>query len=201
MDLLKFLENVASVSPIPGGGSVSALAGALSASLLAMVAGLSLKKGGDQRKEMREVRKKALALQRTLFLAIEEDAKSFEAVMKAFRLPKTTEKERASRSRAIQKAYQKATVVPQMVCEQSIRLLEYSRFLIQKGNPNAMSDSGVAAFLADAALAGGLLNIGINLVPVTDKAFLKKMRSRMKDWTKQRNRLMGEVMRSLTTIG
>ncbi|MDP2971764.1 MAG: cyclodeaminase/cyclohydrolase family protein, partial [Deltaproteobacteria bacterium] len=112
-----------------------------------------------------------------------------------------TERDRLSRIRAIQKAYQKATAAPQLVCQQSIQLLECSRLLILKGNPNAVSDMGVAALLADAALAGGLLNIGINLVPVTDKVFLKRMRSLMTDWAKKRNHLMGEILISLTKIG
>jgi formiminotetrahydrofolate cyclodeaminase len=201
MDLKQFLDNVASDNPTPGGGSASALAGALSASLIAMVAGLSLKKEKKKEKEMRRIKKKAMALQKRLFLAVDEEAKSYVAVIHAFRLPKTTEKESLSRVRAIQKAYQKATVTPQLVCKLSIQLLEYSRFLILKGNPNAASDTGVAAFLADAALAGGLLNIGINLVPVTDQIFLKKMRLLMTGWARQRNRLMGEILVALTRIG
>lgn len=201
MDIKRFLDNVASDSPTPGGGSVSALAGALSASLIAMVAGLSSKRDKKCQKEMGEIKKKALAIQRRLFLAVDEDAKSFEKVIHAFRLPRKTERDRLSRVRAIQKAYQKATVIPQLVCQESIQLLEYSRLLILKGNPNAASDTGVAAFLADAALAGGLLNIGINLGPVTDKGFLKKMRSLMAGWAKERNRLMGEVLGTLTRIG
>lgn len=201
MDILQFLDSVASDSPTPGGGSASALAGALSASLVAMVAGLSSKKDKTMEKQMERIRKNGLSLQQRLYRAIAEDARSYDAVIQAFRLPKTTEKERLSRSKAIQKAYQKATVTPQLVCRLSIQLLEHSRFLILKGNPNAMSDTGVAAFLADAALAGGLLNIGINLVPVTDKVFLKKMRSSMKGWARERNRLMGEILRALIRIG
>lgn len=201
MDIKRFLEKVASDSPTPGGGSVSALAGALSASLIAMVAGLSLKKDREKRKEMGEIKKKALAIQRRLSLAVDEDANSFNQVIKAFRLPRKTERDRLSRIRAIQRAYQKATVTPQLVCQQSIQLLECSRLLILKGNPNAVSDTGVAAFLADAALAGGLLNIGINLVPVTDKVFLKRMHSLMTDWAKKRNSLMGEILGALTHIG
>lgn len=201
MDIKRFLDKVASDSPTPGGGSASALVGALSASLVAMVAGLSSKKDKEKQKEMGEIKKKALTLQRRLSLAVDEDAKSFEEVIHAFRLPRKTERERIRRIRAIQKAYQKATVTPQLVCQESIQLLEYSRLLILKGNPNAASDTGVAAFLADAALAGGLLNIGINLVPVTDKVFLKKMRSLMAGWAKKRNRLMGEILGALTRIG
>jgi formiminotetrahydrofolate cyclodeaminase len=68
--------------------------------------------------------------------------------------------------------------------------LEYSKTLILKGNPNAISDAGVAAFLADAALAGGLLNIGINLVAVTERNFAKKMNFLMRRWARKRNDLM-----------
>ncbi len=201
MEIGQFLEDVASDRPTPGGGSASALAGALSASLVAMVAGLSLKKDEKNRKALREIRRKALALQRRLFLAIEEDARSFEEVMEATRLPRTTKSEELRRTKAIQKAYAKAMVTPGLVCERSIQLLDYSRFLIQKGNRNAISDAGVAAFLADAALAGGLLNIGINLVPITDQALRKRKGSQIKHWVKKRNRLMNEIVKSLMKIG
>jgi formiminotetrahydrofolate cyclodeaminase len=144
-----------------------------------------------------DIRKRALAIQKRLLRAVDEDAKSYEAVLKAFRLPKNTERERLHQSKIIQKAYQKATVTPQWVCQLSIPLLEYSKTLIFKGNPNAISDVGVAAFLADAALAGGLLNISINLVPGTEKNFVKKMHSLMGRWAKKRNHLMREIQNAL----
>jgi len=192
MEIKRFLEKLSSAAPTPGGGSASALAGALSASLVAMVAGLSSKQ-----KRMVDIRKKSLAIQKRLFQAIAEDAKSFDDVMKAFRLPKNTEKERLVRTKAIQKAYKKATVTPQLVCQQSIKLLEYSNFLILKGNPNAISDAGVAAFLANTALKGGLLNIGINLGPVRDKSFRKKMNALVGKLEKRRNQLMGRIQKTL----
>lgn len=197
MELRRFLEKVAASTPTPGGGSVSALAGALSASLVAMVAGLSSKKGKAKQKGMEEIRKKALTIQRRLFRAMDEDSKSFDAVIKAFRLPRGSEKERLHRIREIQKAYQNATLPPQLVCEQSIQLLEYSKTLVLKGNSNAMSDAGVAAFLADAALAGGLLNVGINLVAVTERPFAKKMNISMRRWAKKRNDLMKKILMKL----
>ncbi len=200
MDLRRFLEKVSSDTPTPGGGSVSALAGALSSSLVAMVAGLSSKKDGSKQKGMEEIRKKALVIQKRLLRAIDEDAKSFDGVIKAFRLPRNSEKERLHRIREIQKAYQKATLTPQLVCEQSLQLLEYSRILILKGNKNAISDAGVAAFLADAALEGGLLNIRINLVAVTENNFLKKMNVLMRGWTKKRNLIMKAILEKLAGI-
>jgi len=200
MEIRRFLEKLSLGTPTPGGGSASALAGALSAALVAMTAGLSLKQGRLRKEEVEDIRKRALAIQKRLLRAVDEDAKSYEAVLKAFRLPKNTERGRLHRSRIIQKAYQEATATPQWVCQLSIQLLEYSKTLIFKGNPNAISDAGVAAFLADAALAGGLLNININLVPGTEKTFLKKMHSLMGRWEKKGNQLRGEIEKALHEI-
>jgi len=197
MEMKKFLEQLSSDRPTPGGGSASALAGATSASLVAMVAGLSSGRSQAGHQEMEEMKKKALAVQKRLFRAIDEDSKSFDAVMKAFRLPRNSEREHLRRSKEIQKAYQRATLTPQLVCQHSLQLLGYSKTLIVKGNPNAISDAGVAAFLADAAMAGGLLNIGINLAAVTDKTFAKKMNSLMRNWARRRNQLMKAILMKL----
>ncbi len=191
MQIEHFLSNLASSTPTPGGGSASALAGALSASLVAMVAGLS--KG----KEMAGIRRQALTIQKRLYLAIEEDARSFDAVMEAFRLPKNSEKEKLRRKKAIQRAYLKATIIPQLVCRKAMELLQCSQTLIQKGNSNAISDAWVGAFLADSALAGGLFNISINLSSVTEKAFLKKMHSSMRQWAKKSNLVMEKIRATL----
>jgi formiminotetrahydrofolate cyclodeaminase len=197
MEIKRFLEKLSSNTPTPGGGSASALAGALSASLVAMAAGLSLRKGKPKQKGMEEIRKKSLAIQKRLFRAIDEDAKSYDAVINAFRLPKNTERERIYRKKMIQKAYKRATIPPQLVCQHSIQLLEYCRTLILRGYPNAVSDAGVAAFLADAALAGGLLNIGINLGPGTERMFLREMNLFTKQCAKKRNRLVGTILKVL----
>jgi formiminotetrahydrofolate cyclodeaminase len=200
MELKRFLDKLSSDTPTPGGGSVSALAGALSASLVAMVAGLSSKKEKTKKIGMEGIRKKGLTIQKRLVRAIDEDSKSFDAVIKAFRLPRNSEKERFRRVREIQKAYQRATRTPQLVCQQSLQLLEYSKTLILKGNPNAISDAGVAAFLADAALAGGVLNININLAAVTEKRYSKKMNLLMRNWARKRNEMMKAILKKLTGI-
>lgn len=192
MEIRRFLEKLSSSDPTPGGGSASALAGALSASLISMVAGLSSKQKG-----MEEIRRKALAIQKRLFRAIDEDAKSYDAVIRSFRLPKDTERKRLYRSRINQKAYQNATVTPQLVCQHAIQLLEYCKILVVKANPNTISDTGVATSLADTALKGGLLNIGINLVSITDQSFVKKMHSLMKKTEKRSNQLMGKIEKIL----
>jgi len=197
MDIKRFLEKLSSAAPTPGGGSASALAGALSASLVLMTAGLSLKKGKMKERELRGINKEVSGIQKRLFRAIEEDAQSYEAVLKAFRLPKSTERERLIRTKAIQKAFRGATMTPQLVCHHSIQLLEYSKILILKGNPNAISDVGVAAYLADTALKGGMLNIGINLRPVGDPAFRKRMHSWVGKLEKKRKQLMGTIQKNL----
>ncbi len=194
MEIKRLLEKLSSSMPTPGGGSASALAGALSASLVSMAAGLSLKKGSLKKEGVVKIKKEALAIQKRLLHAVDEDARFYEAVLKAFRLPKNTDKEILVRTKAIQKAYQKATIIPQLVSRKSIQLMEYSRTLILRGNPNIVSDAGVAAFLADAAFGGGLINIGVNLDSVVDKTFMKKMNLLMKQLTRKRNRLMKNIL-------
>ncbi len=200
MELKRFLEKLSSDTPTPGGGSASALAGALSASLVTMVAGLTSKKDKSKKKEMEGIRKKGMSFQKRLFRAIDEDSKSYEAVLKAFRLPRNSGKERLRRIKEIQRAYQRATLPPQKVCQQSLELLEYCWTLILRGNPNAVSDAGVAALLADAACAGGLLNIKINLAGVAEKSFVKKMNKMTRSWAKKRNQRMKAIHKSLTGI-
>ena len=199
MELNRFLEKMSSDTPTPGGGSASALAGALSASLVAMVAGLSFKKDKTKKKGMEGIREKGLSIQKSLLQATAEDSKSFDAVIRAFRLPRNSENERLHRVKEIQKAYQRATLTPQLVCQQSLQLLEYSKTLMLRGNPNAFSDAGVAAFLADAACAGGVLNIKINLAAVTEKNFAKKMNILMRNWARKRNQVMKAILKLVET--
>ena len=197
MQIERFLQNLASDSPTPGGGSASALAGALSASLVIMVAGLSRGKGAALDREMARIKRETLAIQRRLYRAIEEDARSYDAVIEAFRLPRGKEKDRLYRSKRIQQAYRKATVTPQRVCELSFRLLELSKILLAKGNPNAFSDTGVAIHLASASLEGGILNIRINLTSIRDVSFKKKMEGLMARLLAKKNRLMLNAQESI----
>ncbi len=197
MEIERFLSNLASDIPTPGGGSASALSGALSASLIAMVAGLSHNKSQAKSREMRKIKRKALTIQKKLYRAIEEDATSFDAVMAAFRLSRDEEKQRLYRSRMIQKAYQKATMTPHKVCELSLQLLEFSKFLLRKGNQNAFSDTGVAAYLAHAALRGGMLNIRINLGAIRDKSFRSEKEEFMRRVVQKLGHLMIQIQKEI----
>ena len=93
----------------------------------------------------------------------------------------------------IQKAYQKATVTPQRVCELSIRLLEFSEFLLRKGNRNAFSDTGVAGRLAHAAFEGGMLNVRINLGSIRDKGFRTQKERFLRRLLQKKDRLMEKL--------
>jgi formiminotetrahydrofolate cyclodeaminase len=192
-----YLDGLASDHPTPGGGSASAFAGALAASLVSMTAGLSVRRGRLEKKELTEIRRKASSIRKKLFLAIHEDARIYEGVLKAFQLPKETEKERFHRSRVLQKAYEKATTTPHRVCEGCLPLLEFSRVLISKGNPNACSDAGVAALLASAAIEGGLMNIRINQGFIRNRTVVSRMEEFMKQTARRKRVLMRPILRRL----
>jgi formiminotetrahydrofolate cyclodeaminase len=164
MTLGEFAETLASSQPTPGGGSASALAGALGACLVAMVARLT---SGA----LDEVEEEADRLRHELLALVDEDAAAFDRVMAAFRLPKGTAAEQAARSEAIQAGYRRAVEPPSDVGERALRLLELALQVAERGNPNAVSDAGVAAELALAALEGAALNVRINLSSITDAAF------------------------------
>jgi formiminotetrahydrofolate cyclodeaminase len=200
MDIQRFLEKLSSDDPTPGGGSASALAGAMSAALIGMVAGLTMKKEASKQRAMVMIRERNRRMQKRLLRAVDEDALSYQEVLKAFRLPKNTEKERNDRSRMIEKAFKNATVTPELVSHFAVFLLQDSYALIMKGTPNALSDAGVGAFLADTALKGGLMNIEINLGSIKDKAFVKTKKALIKNLEKRRQRLMGKISKFLTKV-
>jgi formiminotetrahydrofolate cyclodeaminase len=142
---------------------------------------------------MKELRRKALTLQGKLFKAISEDAASYDKVIEAYRLKKETEQERRIRQKAIQKAYRNATVPPRLVCQHAIELLDCCQTLVLNGRPSAITDVGVAAFLGDTALKGGLLNIGINLASIRDEGFVRKMNQLRQRLDKRRGRLIKRI--------
>ncbi|NIM97002.1 MAG: methenyltetrahydrofolate cyclohydrolase [candidate division Zixibacteria bacterium] len=173
LKISQFLEKLSTGEPLPGGGSASVLAGALSASLLCMVANLTIGKSGYEgvKGEMEEIQKQAEALRRRLLDAVEDDIRGLEQVISAFRLPKETEAQRQKRRRFIQEAYKRAAQTPLEVSQLSLELLDLREAIVKKGNISAVSDAGVAFYLADAALKGGLMNVRVNLSTVTDESY------------------------------
>jgi len=168
LTLRAILDDIASDSPAPGGGSVSALAAAMSASLVSMVAGLSMgkEKYRDVETVMKDAAIEALSLRERALVLYKEDIEAFNRVMEAFRLPKGSEEEKAARTMAINGALEQAALVPMELARLSVRLLELSCLAARRGNPNAASDAGVAALTAHAALGGAALNVRINAASV-----------------------------------
>lgn len=177
----QFLQELASVSPAPGGGSVAALSGALGAALVAMVCRLTVDKPkyAEVSEELRRVLSEVDELRRKLGELVERDTQAFDAVMAAFRLPKETEEQKGERSAAIQQATRLATEVPLEVLSLSARVLELSHIVAEKGNVNSVSDAGVAAEMARAAARGAAFNVKINLSGLKDEAFITRAQKQL----------------------
>lgn len=175
-----FLEEVSSKAPTPGGGSVAALAGALSAALGSMVCRLTVgrKKYAAVAEELKQALRQTERARSKLTSAIEADARAFEAVMKASRLPKETPEESARRDTALQEATRKAAEVPLSVMGEVKELLTPLKAIAGKGNINSVSDAGVAALMARAACEGAFLNVETNLPTISDEAAKKALHSR-----------------------
>lgn len=172
-----FLERVAAATPTPGGGAVSAVCGALSASLSRMVANLAIGKEGyeEHHEDLRDVETRGKALQTKFLVLAGEDARAYDAVIEAMRLPKATEEERAARKEAMQAAYRRATEVPMETIRACIDALELARETAEKGSRSAITDVGMAAILAQAAMRGAGLNVRINLAAVADEEWRQKI--------------------------
>ena len=170
----EFLEDVASSAPTPGGGSVSALAGSLAAALATMVARLTVgkQKYAEHETRMREAEARAEALRRELFELVQEDARAYEGVLRASRLSQRTPEEVALRERSLAEAARNATQVPLRTAEACVRALEVVLEVASYGNVNAVSDAGVAAWLARGGAEGAALNVRINLndLPAAERA-------------------------------
>jgi len=158
------LDRLASADPTPGGGSAAAWAGATGAALVAMVGGMEKTRTGDaaERTRLAAVRSRAGAAGDELRGLVDEDSAAYDAVMAAYRLPKQTDDEKASRKAAIQVALERATDVPLRTAAACLTVLESAAAAAADGNPNALSDALTGGALAWAGLRGALENVRIN---------------------------------------
>ena len=172
MSIKGFVAETASESPAPGGGSVSAVMGALGAALATMVANLSShKRGWDERwKEFSDVAEKGQALVKELTALVDEDTAAFNRIMDVFAMPKGTPEEKAARDKAMEEATFYAASVPLKTMEASLKALPLALEMAQKGNPASASDAGVAALAATAAVRGAAMNVRINAAGLKDGA-------------------------------
>jgi formiminotetrahydrofolate cyclodeaminase len=188
-----FLDETASDSPAPGGGSVSALAGALGAALAVMTANLTRNAEGDAAAAVERLRGEGGKLLAELAGRVDEDTAAFNAVMAAFKLPRSTDREKAARSAAIQAAMKEAASVPAGAAEACVRVMALSLEALRHGNPNAASDAAVSGRLAYAGLWGAVYNARINIASIKDDDFNKTVRAKIAAALAEGGRLLAEL--------
>ncbi|MDE6333855.1 MAG: cyclodeaminase/cyclohydrolase family protein, partial [Muribaculaceae bacterium] len=171
MTCREFADETASESPAPGGGSISAYMGALAAALGTMVANLSAHKPGwdDRWKEFSDYADCGRRLVDTLVALVDEDTAAFNRIMAVFGMPKGSDEEKAARAEALESATLYATEVPLRTMKAAYDTFELLEAMAASGNPNSVSDAGVGAIAAEAAVAGANLNVRINAAGLKDR--------------------------------
>jgi len=175
------LDAFASPAPTPGGGSASALAGAMSAALLEMVAAMPKTAHGtpEDRAALDRIHPQLAALRAEMVRLIDRDSAAYDEVVAAYRLPKSTDAEKAARKTAVGKAMRLATDVPLETARAAGALIAHSRIVAEHGNPNAKSDAGVAESLARTAFEGARLNVETNLDGTGDAGYAAEVRAEL----------------------
>lgn len=178
-NLIDFANETAKESPAPGGGSISAYVGALGASLATMVANLSSHKKGwdDQWEFFSGYAEKGQALKDELIKLVDDDTQAFNNIMDAFALPKSTDNEKAIRSEAIQVATKYATDIPLKTMKVCYEIYNIAEAMVDKGNPNSITDAAVGALCVRSAIYGAFLNVKINSSSLKDKILMEKFNS------------------------
>lgn len=173
MTVAGLLDALSSANPTPGGGTASAIAGAMATSLLIMVTGLakSRQNADHEKAALAGAREALMPLTSRLSELAEADSQAFDRVMAAYRLPKDTDLDKAARTQAIQSALQGATTVPLDTLRACVDALTHARVVAEHGNRSAASDAAVAVTLLQAAAAGAHANVQVNLDGIKDDAF------------------------------
>jgi len=201
MTLTDFADETASESPAPGGGSISAYVGSLGASLATMVANLSShKKGWDSRwEEFSDWAEKGQYYKDELLKMVDLDTVAFNRIMEGFSLPKSTDEEKAARDKAIQDATKYAIEIPFKVMQLSYGSLEVIKAMAEKGNPNSITDAGVAALCARTAVLGAFMNVKINASGYKDKSYTTDVIKQGEELEKNAMALEGEIIAIVNT--
>ena len=179
--LRRFLDELASAAPTPGGGSAAALMGAMGAALISMVCNLTIGRKGYEgiEAEMRGSLREAEALRQRLTAMIQDDVQAFDALMAAYRLPRATEEQTLARGRAVQQALKQATDVPLACAQACAEVIELARRVAPTGNRGVISDAGVASLVACAGLRSAALNVAINAPSIHDADFVRSRREQL----------------------
>lgn len=192
-----FADETASESPAPGGGSISAYMGSLGAALATMVANLSAHKAGwdDRWKEFSDVAEEGRVLVDSLLHLVDEDTEAFNGIMAVFAMPKGTDAEKAARAEAMERATEYATRVPLRTMEESLKVFPLALKMAENGNPASVSDAGVGALAARAAVRGALLNVKINAAGLKNRELADKLVGRAEAIAKEAAVLEEDVLK------
>ena len=202
MKLNEFLGELGSNSPAPGGGSISALAGALGSALAAMVCRLTVEnnKYAQVQAEIKTILAQADSLTSELTRCVDADTEAFNQVMAAYKLAKTTDREKETRSAAIQQAMVLAAELPLAVAGQCLQVLSMAVRVLTIGNSNAASDASVAGLMAHAGLHGALYNVLINLESIKDENIRSNIQRKVTDIIAKDKDLHGELLATATKV-
>lgn len=195
-----FLNELASNSPAPGGGSVAALSGALGAALTAMVCNLTIgkKKYAGVEEDMKKTLARAEGLREQFTAMIDRDTEAFNRVMDAYGLPKENDAQKALRSAAIREATKEATLVPLEVMKHCIDAMALAQEVIANGNVNSVSDAGVSGLMLHAACEGAALNVRINLNALQDAEFVSWKTQEIESILRTSRMMLEEIMEMVT---
>lgn len=191
-----FLAELKSDSPAPGGGSAAALAGAIGAALGIMVGNLTVSTEkyaavhGEAKELVEKLEEKLASLERY----VDEDTEAFTQVMRAYKLPKATDEEKALRSQTIQQAMQSAARLPMKVAVVCMEVLEMSGSMLEIGNANAASDAAVAGRMAHAAMWSAIYNVKINLGSIKDQTVVAELTTQVNTLVERSEKLFQELV-------
>ncbi len=201
MKLSSFISELASSSPAPGGGSVAALSGALGAALASMVCNLTVGKEKYLKfqNEIKEVLKKSESLRKELTKLIDKDTQAFNDLMKAFKLPKETEKQLEVRSKAIQEGYKIAAGVPLETAKTSQEILDLAKVVAEKGNQSSITDAAISAIMAKTGVDAAILNVKINLKSIKDEKFVNNINAQLNELQKNTIKKTDEILKIINS--
>lgn len=202
MTCAAFANETASESPAPGGGSISAYMGALGAALGTMVANLSSHKPGwdDRWEEFSTYAVVGQKIKDELLWLVDEDTQSFNKIMNAFGLPKGTDEEKAIRRQAIEEATKYATEIPFKTVQRSFDVFALCEAMVETGNPNSVTDAGVGALCAKAAVTGAYFNVRINAATLQDKEFAADIVKKAYEYVEKAAALEAKIVKRVEEI-
>jgi formiminotetrahydrofolate cyclodeaminase len=196
MNIKMFLDELASSSSAPGGGSVAALSGALGAALSSMVCNLTRGKQGyeEAQDEIKEILQRSEELRKQLTELIDKDTEAFNEVMEALKMEKETEDQKEHRRHAMQNAFKHAADVPLETARKCTQILDVARIVAEKGNKNSISDAAVSALMAQTGLQAAMLNVRINLCSIKDTEYVQKVSTELDELLQNAMQKSAEIL-------